>query len=127
MIYSLKLIITLDWIYYPLIQRFTRITKEINQQNYNYSTYIGNEININNKVFLVIDFCYQNNKKVLKELEVYDTRFELHQTISMCLKPSIRYNSSSFKPYHRSFRACMFLIKKKIQENKLTVLMRVIY
>ena len=76
--------------------------KEINQQNYNYSTYIGNEININNKVFLVIDFCYQNNKNVPKELEVYDTRFELHQTISMCLNLVLGIILVPL-PYHRSF------------------------
>ena len=70
----------------------------INQQNYNYSIYIGNEININKKVSIFIDIGYQNNKSVLKELEDYDTRFELHQTISMLLKPSVRYINSSFAP-----------------------------
>ena len=72
--------------------------KENNKHNLNYSIYIGNEVSINNKVSMFIDICYQNNKSVLKELEGYDTRFELHQTISMLLKPSFKYDNSSFAP-----------------------------
>lgn len=86
---------------YDLLSTNSKIVENnevINQQNYNYSIYIGNEININKKVSIFIDIGYQNNKSVLKELEDYDTRFELHQTISMLLKPSVRYINSSFAP-----------------------------
>lgn len=72
--------------------------KENNQQNFNYSTYIGNEINLNKKVSVFIDICYQNNKSVLQKLVDYDTRFELHQTIAMLLKPSLKYTNCSFAP-----------------------------
>ena len=71
---------------------------ENNQNNINYSTYIGNEININNKIGVFIDIVYQNNKNVLKEIENLKTRFELHQTISMLLKPSYKYNNSTISP-----------------------------
>jgi hypothetical protein len=71
---------------------------ENNQNNINYSTYIGNEININNKVSVFIDIVYQNNKNVLKELENFNTRFELHQTISMLLKPSFKYKNTTIGP-----------------------------
>lgn len=86
---------------YDLLSTNSKIVENnevINQQNYNYSIYIGNEININKKVSIFIDVGYQNNKSVLKELEEYDTRFELHQTISMLLKPSVKYINSSFAP-----------------------------
>lgn len=69
-----------------------------NQNNINYSTYIGNEINVNNKVSVFIDIVYQNNKNILKELEDFETRFELHQTISMLLKPSFKFNNSTIGP-----------------------------
>jgi len=72
--------------------------KENYQNNINYSTYIGNEINVNNKVSVFIDIVYQNNKNILKELEELDTRFELHQTISMLLKPSFKFNNSTIGP-----------------------------
>ena len=72
--------------------------KENYQNNINYSTYIGNEINVNNKVSVFIDIVYQNNKNILKELEELDTRFELHQTISMLLKPSFKFNNSTVGP-----------------------------
>ena len=72
--------------------------KENYQNNINYSTYIGNEINLNNKVSVFIDIVYQNNKNILKELEELDTRFELHQTISMLLKPSFKFNNSNIGP-----------------------------
>lgn len=71
---------------------------ENNQNTINYSTYIGNEVNINNKISVFIDIVYQNNKNVLKELEDFDTRFELHQTISMLLKPSLKYNNITIGP-----------------------------
>ena len=69
-----------------------------NQNNLNYSTYIGNEININNKFCVYIDVVYQNNKNILKELENFNTRFELHQTISLLLKPSFKYNNITIGP-----------------------------
>ena len=72
--------------------------KENYENNINYSTYIGNEINVNNKVSVFIDIVYQNNKNILKELEELDTRFELHQTISMLLKPSFKFNNSTIGP-----------------------------
>ena len=72
--------------------------KKNNQTNINYSTYIGNEINIKNKVTVFVDIVYQNNKSVLKELKDLDTRFELHQTISMLLKPSLKFNNSTIGP-----------------------------
>ena len=69
-----------------------------NQNNINYSSYIGNEIIINNKICVFIDIVYQNNKNVLKEIENLKTRFELHQTISMILKPSYKYYNSTIGP-----------------------------
>ena len=68
---------------------------ENNQCSINFSTYIGNEINLNNKFSVLIDVVYQNNKNILKKLEDQDTRFELHQTISMLLKPSFRFNNNT--------------------------------
>ena len=56
---------------------------ENNQNSINFSTYIGNEINLNNTFRVFIDIVYQNNKNILKKLAYQDTRFELHQTISM--------------------------------------------
>ena len=72
--------------------------KENHENNINYSIYIGNEINVNNKVSVFIDIVYQNNKNILKELEELDTRFELHQTISMLLKPSFKFKNSTIGP-----------------------------
>ena len=71
---------------------------EKNQNSINFSTYIGNEINVNNTFKVFIDIVYQNNKNILKKLEYQDTRFELHQTISMLLKPSFKFNNSSIGP-----------------------------
>lgn len=71
---------------------------ENRQISTNYATYIGNEVNINNKVSLFIDIVYQNNKNILKELEDLDARFELHQTISMLLKPSFKFYNSTIGP-----------------------------
>ena len=71
---------------------------ENNQNSINFSTYIGNEINLNNKFRVFIDIVYQNNKNILKQLEDQDTRFELHQTISMLLKPSFKLNNSTIGP-----------------------------
>ena len=71
---------------------------EKNQNSINFSTYIGNEINVNNTFIVFIDIVYQNNKNILKKLEYQDTRFELHQTISMLLKPSFKFNNSSIGP-----------------------------
>ena len=68
---------------------------ENNQNNVNYSTYLGNEINVNNNVSVFIDVVYQNNKNVLKEIENLNTRFELHQTISILLKPNYKFNNST--------------------------------
>tara|TARA_Y100001954_G_scaffold236671_1_gene298024 strand:+ start:6306 stop:6614 length:309 start_codon:yes stop_codon:yes gene_type:complete len=50
---------------------------ENNQNNINYSTYIGNEININNKIGVFIDIVYQNNNNVLKEIENLKTLHSL--------------------------------------------------
>lgn len=69
-----------------------------NQNDLNYSTYIGNEINVNNKISVFIDIVYQNNKNILKELEGFNTRFELHQTISMLIKPCFNYNNITIGP-----------------------------
>jgi hypothetical protein len=71
---------------------------ENNQNSINFSTYIGNEINLNNKFRVFIDVVYQNNKNILKQIEDQDTRFELHQTISMLLKPSFRFNNNTIGP-----------------------------
>ena len=71
---------------------------ESNQNNINYSIYIGNEVRINNMFSMFIDIAYQNNKNVLKKLEDFDTRFELHQTICMLLKPSYKYNNITIGP-----------------------------
>ena len=71
---------------------------ENNQNSINFSTYIGNEINLNNKFKVFIDIVYQNNKSILKQLEDQDTRFELHQTISMLLKPSFKFNNNTIGP-----------------------------
>ena len=71
---------------------------ENNQNSINFSTYIGNEINLNNKFKVFIDIVYQNNKNILKQLEYQDTRFELHQTISMLLKPSFKFNNNTIGP-----------------------------
>jgi len=71
---------------------------ENNQNSINFSTYIGNEINLNNKFKVFIDVVYQNNKNILKQLEDQDTRFELHQTISMLLKPSFKFNNNTIGP-----------------------------
>ena len=71
---------------------------ENNQSSINFSTYIGNEINLNNKFKVFIDIVYQNNKSILKQLEDQDTRFELHQTISMLLKPSFKFNNNTIGP-----------------------------
>jgi hypothetical protein len=71
---------------------------ENNQSSINFSTYIGNEINLNNKFKVFIDIVYQNNKNILKQLEYQDTRFELHQTISMLLKPSFKFNNNTIGP-----------------------------
>ena len=68
------------------------------QNNINYSAYIGNELSINNTTSIFIDLVYQNNKNVLKRLDDFDTRFELHQTISMLLKPSFKYNNITIGP-----------------------------
>ena len=71
---------------------------ENNQNSISFSTYIGNEINLNNKFKVFIDIVYQNNKNILKQLEDQDTRFELHQTISMLLKPSFKFNNNTIGP-----------------------------
>tara|TARA_B100000497_G_scaffold37682_1_gene44237 strand:- start:381 stop:971 length:591 start_codon:yes stop_codon:yes gene_type:complete len=71
---------------------------ENNQNSINFSTYIGNEINLNNKFKVFIDVVYQNNKNILKQLEDQDTRFELHQTISLLLKPSFKFNNNTIGP-----------------------------
>ena len=68
------------------------------QNSINYSTYIGNEITLNNKFSVTLNIVYQNNKNVLKEIENLKTRFELHQTISMLLKPSYKYKNSTVGP-----------------------------
>ena len=47
---------------------------------------------------MFIDIVYQNNKNILKKLAYQDTRFELHQTISMLLKPSFKFNNSTIGP-----------------------------
>ena len=45
-----------------------------------------------------LNIVYQNNKNILKKLEELDTRFELHQTISMELKPSFKFNNRTIGP-----------------------------
>ena len=69
-----------------------------NKTDINYSTYIGNEISLNNKVSVLIDIVYQNNKNVLKKINNLNTRFELHQTISLLIKPNYCFNKISIGP-----------------------------
>lgn len=69
-----------------------------NQTNINYSTYIGNEVLLNNKLSVFVDIVYQNNKSVLRRINELNTRFELHQTISLLIKPSLKLNGFSVGP-----------------------------
>ena len=81
---------------------------ESGQNNINYSAYIGNEVNISNTISIFIDLVYQNNKAVLKKLADFDTRFELHQTISMLLKPSFKYKKHYYWSNNRGFWCICF-------------------
>ena len=66
--------------------------------NINFSTYIGNEIMLNNNLSVFVDVVYQNNKSVLKKINLLNARFELHQTISLLIKPSVCLNSFYIGP-----------------------------
>ena len=66
--------------------------------NINFSTYIGNEIMLNKNLSVFVDVVYQNNKSVLKKINLLNARFELHQTISLLIKPSVSLNSFSIGP-----------------------------
>lgn len=86
---------------FDLLSTNSKVVENNNENNLNsinFSTYIGNEINLNSKFSLFVDIVYQNNTNVLKEIENFNTRFELHQTISMLLKPSFKYNNTSIGP-----------------------------
>ncbi len=86
---------------FDLLSTNSKVVENNNENNLNsinFSTYIGNEINLNSKFSVFVDIVYQNNTNVLKEIENFNTRFELHQTISMLLKPSFKYNNTSIGP-----------------------------
>lgn len=57
------------------------------QTNINYAAYIGNEVLLRHNLSLFVDVAYQNNKNILKQLPEQGTRFELHQTLSLLIKP----------------------------------------
>lgn len=70
--------------------------KELDSYNpIDFNLYIGNELNLNQSFSLGIDVFYQNNKTVISQLELDDTRFEFHQNIGLRLKPSFRFKSNS--------------------------------
>tara|TARA_B100001057_G_scaffold38841_1_gene35000 strand:- start:869 stop:1468 length:600 start_codon:yes stop_codon:yes gene_type:complete len=68
------------------------------QTNFNYAAYIGNEILLNNNISLFVDVTYQNNKNIMKELPEQDTRFELHQTLSLLIKPCFNIQDHRIGP-----------------------------